>query len=291
MKKSINFIWKTAGLLVFSLFLTLFSGCASTDIKKNAVSDLAEKITGKWILTEADGKPVPTNAKIVHTFESATEGYISSYNLDFTENYKKWNDRVPCYLEISGNIITMTGQLDKGITFEAEVDVKSITATEMISDLKYSVYNQSELLFVREQSVVSKKLPVDYAGEILGCWEGCSTGEHSEYDDEKKHRWQYNSDGTYIYYSRNLRGEWTDFENEYAFYAIDGNLLCMRWKNPGKNEKEHREWWEISSIENNEMKWTGLRMRSDGTTGRTSFSMTRTDVSETRTSSQKKPVF
>lgn len=53
-------------------------------------------------------------------------------------------------------------------------------------------------------------------------------------------------------------------------YFVDGNLLCMCWINNGI---EYREWWEIASIENNVMSWTGLRKKEDGTTYIASFSM------------------
>ena len=60
-----------------------------------------------------------------------------------------------------------------------------------------------------------------------------------------------------------------------ALYFVDGTLLCTRWRNTGDNEVEHREWWEIASIENGVMNWTALRQRDDGSTYTTTFSMTK----------------
>jgi hypothetical protein len=54
---------------------------------------------------------------------------------------------------------------------------------------------------------------------------------------------------------------------EFQNYFVDGTLLATRWKNQG--EEELREWWEIASIDGNEMQWTALRAAEGGTVTQT----------------------
>ena len=79
-------------------------------------------------------------------------------------------------------------------------------------------------------------------------------------------------DGTFNYF-RKVNGQWQISDDDYADYFVAGNLLCTRWKNAGAGNEEHREWWEIESIENGVMKWKALRQREDGTTYTATFQM------------------
>jgi hypothetical protein len=116
-----------------------------------------------------------------------------------------------------------------------------------------------------------------FSADIIGMWEGHSTGEEgSEFDDGENHRWEYMLDGTFNYFHKN--DLWQISDDEYADYFVAGNLLCTRWKNAGEGNEEHREWWEIESIENGVMKWKALRQKEDGTTYTATFEMKKVDV-------------
>ncbi len=119
------------------------------------------------------------------------------------------------------------------------------------------------------------RVNADYTTAIHGMWQGHVTSEMgSEFDDGEEHRWEYLANGTFRYYHK-VDGTWQLSNDEYAKYFVDGNLLCTRWKNTGENTIEHREWWEISSIDNNTMTWTALREGENGTTYTATFSMTK----------------
>lgn len=47
-------------------------------------------------------------------------------------------------------------------------------------------------------------------------------------------------------------------------FFVDGNLLCTRWQ--AADEPMDYEWWEIGSVNDNDMQWTALRQNADGTT-------------------------
>ena len=72
-----------------------------------------------------------------------------------------------------------------------------------------------------------------------------------------------------------MDGQWQLSDDVLHDYFVDGTLLCTRWKNAGEGQEEHREWWEIESINDGVMKWKALRQREDGTTYTATFEMTK----------------
>ena len=131
-----------------------------------------------------------------------------------------------------------------------------------------------KLLLATGQLTEGGEYDVDYSAEIIGMWEGRMTSEQSVYGDVEDHRWEYMTDGSFNYF-RKVDGQWQISDDDYADYFVDGNLLCTRWKNEGAGNEEHREWWEIESIENGVMKWKALRQKEDGTTYTATFEMTK----------------
>ena len=72
---------------------------------------------------------------------------------------------------------------------------------------------------------------------------------------------EYKDDGTYVFYEKN-GDEWVATDDTLNVYYVSGNLLCNRWVNNGK---ENRETWEIA-INGDTMSLTALRMGDDGKT-------------------------
>lgn len=256
---------KLFALLV--LAAVVFAGC-SKDSDNNAA--IGDNIIGKWIKADVNGQPASTNEKVVFTFVSLTEAYRSGSFTNLPGNDAIWSDSFKMNVAIDGNKITLTGAVDEHTTAVVEFDVSSIGATEFTATLKVTATVDGNVVFSMEESDRFVKLTEDYSQAVLGIWEGHVTSEQSEYDDNLEHRWQYNNDGTYIYYNQDGDNWIPNPTNTLNEYFVDGNLLCMRWINNGT---EYREWWEIASIENNVMSWTALRKRADGTTYTASFSM------------------
>jgi hypothetical protein len=127
---------------------------------------------------------------------------------------------------------------------------------------------------LRERKV---RVTHDYSEDIIGTWEGRLTSDQDAYSDNQLHRWEYKTDGTFVYYRQNNNGEWVADVNTLSEYFVDGPLLCSRWKNVG-DTTEKRESWEIASIKNGKMEWTALRQNDDGSTYTAKFSMTRVDT-------------
>lgn len=242
----------------------------------NESDDISQQIIGKWMLSKMDGNAVPTNAKVVYTFESTTNGYISASRADYNADMTRWTDHAPSAITVDGKKISMKGDLNKTTSFEAEIEVKTINSSETETDSKYTVYHNGAPLYVSEGTAVWAKVTKDFGADILGVWEGHVTNnEGSEFDDGELHRWEYFADGTYIYYHLDADSNWVAQASELSEYFVDGTLLCTRWKNSGEGEVENREWWEIASITGGVMKWTALRQRDDGTTYTATFQMTK----------------
>ena len=257
--------------MVLALVAMLFSSCDREDIDNTNFDNLDKKIAGKWMIAQFDGRTIPTNEKMVYTFLSGTKGYFTTSRVDFTDSQKKWNNRVPCDVTISGNKITMNGELNASISMEAELTMKAIIEDEMLTDSKYKVYSHGELISGDNAGTIFwTRVLSDYHDDILGTWEGVNK---DLYGDGELHRWQYNYDGTYNYYRKNANGEWVADVNTMSEYIVDGTLLCTRWVNNDGIEK--REWWEIASIKNDIMTWYALRERKDGSTYYTILRMKR----------------
>ena len=73
MKKLIQ--WVLAATLICGA--SVFTACTSDNSDNPTGSSLAEKIQGKWMVAETNGKPVVTNSKQVLTYVSDTKLYYS----------------------------------------------------------------------------------------------------------------------------------------------------------------------------------------------------------------------
>ena len=242
------------------------------------IDGLAEKLVGKWMLADINGKPAPTNNKFVVTFTSAGRGYKSASLSEYADTELKplWSDRQEFDYAIADNVVTMTSKIDDHLTVVDELTVASISDAVTNGILKIKWIIDGTVVKSVEETVRTLKVTDDYSQTALGLWEGRVTSEQSEYDDGEEHRWELKADGTYTYYSRTGDGQWVDNVNSSAAYFIAGPLLCMRWKNFG-DETEYREWWEIESIQDGVMKWKALRQREDGSTYTATFQMTKVE--------------
>ena len=277
MKKYLN--WMLAAILICGA--SVFTSCSSNDdnsvVPAEPDLNVAEKIIGKWMVTERDGEPALTNEKTVVTFLSATKAYQSVSRVNYDETVPKWRAKEECDMTIDGNTVTLlshSSNIDKVFT----LNIKSIDDNNMSCNFKIVVMKDGEVYNTVEDTRIYRRVTADYSADIIGMWEGHSTGEEgSEFDDGENHRWEYMTDGSFNYF-RKVDGQWQISGDDYADYFVDGNLLCTRWKNAGPGNEEHREWWEIESIEGGVMKWKALRQNADGTTYTATFEMKKVDV-------------
>ena len=254
---------------------SVFTSCTASDNPaQSAEPDLnvAEKIIGKWITAESDGKAIPTNDKVFYDFVSTTKAYVS---LSFQERkWAPWNDREEALVDIVGNHVTLTQSRGAGKTVVVELDVQVLTNSTMVAKRTVTLRQDGGLVSSEKDIIRCEKLDVDYSADIIGMWEGRMTSEQSVYGDVEDHRWEYMTDGTFNFF-RKVDDQWQISDDDFSDYFVAGNLLCTRWKNAGEGNEENREWWEIESIENGVMKWKALRQKEDGSTYTATFEMTK----------------
>lgn len=256
---------------MFTPITVSFKMVINVTVKANPIDNLAQKLQGKWMLSETEEVPMLTNNKLVLTFLSASKA-VSSCSKDGV-----WSPRLEHSVEIDGNTVIITSHPEEGVSFINRLYVGSITATEMDASWQRTVIRDGKVTEVtKPQYVTSKKVDANFSQSILGLWEGQMISGQSPYDDGKKHRWEYKSNGTFVYYSQGADQQWVPQASNLHEYFVDGNLLCTRWKLAG-DEAENREWWEIASLENGTMIWTALRMKADGSTYTESFKMTKVE--------------
>jgi hypothetical protein len=222
---------------------------------------------------EMDGRSMLTNEKIVITFVSPTKAYASTSRNSRPELDSSWIEYTETDVVIDGNKVTLTGQRDEHSTVVMELTINDINTQEFTAVVKGMVLFDGKEMLPYENSVRYSKITADYSAAIVGTWQGRCTSEGSVFDDGQEHRWQYNADGTYVYYVKDS-DNWVPYaDNTLNQYFVDGTLLCTRWVDNGV---ENREWWEIT-IASNKMNWTALRQNADGTTFTATFEMERVE--------------
>jgi len=268
MQKILNYLLMAATVCGISLAA---ASCSSND-DNPATPDLklSEKIIGKWIVADRDGKPALTDEKTVLTFLSDTKATVSLSKSNYSETRSRWMAYHEYDAKIDGNKITLTGQRGTNGYIFNEYTVSSITDNEIVSSYNRKNISDGQVIGGQEeQQRRYVRVTVDYKAAVIGTWEGRCTSEGSVFDDGQEHRWQYNADGTYVYYVKD-GDDWVPYAtNTLNEYFVDGNLLCTRWIDLGQ---ENREWWEIT-IDGDKMNWTALRQNADGTTFTATFEM------------------
>ena len=247
---------------------TTFTSCTNDDNPATPDLGVKEKIIGKWIVADKNGKPLSSNEKTVYTFVSATKATVSTSINTHPEVGTHWNDRLDADVTIDDNKISLTDHPDETTTVVEEYIVTDISGTEFTANHKV-VVTKDGIVVDNDNHVLRLVKTIDYRDAIVGTWEGRCTSEGSVFDDGQEHRWEYKADGTYVYYVKD-GNNWVPYAtNTLNEYFVDGNLLCTRWIDNGV---ENREWWEIT-IAADHMNWTALRENEDGTTFTATFEM------------------
>ena len=246
------------------------ASCSSND-DNPATPDLnvAQKIIGKWMVSERGGQPALTNEKMVINFVSTTKAYVSASLGSRPEVGTHWIEKQEVAVAIDGNKMTVTMHPDEHTTTVEEYNVTAISNNELNANLKITITVDGNQVMNDVNTVCFTKVTTDFSADIIGTWEGRCTSEGSVFDDGQEHRWEYKADGTYVYYVKD-GNNWVPYAtNTLNEYFVDGTLLCTRWIDNGV---ENREWWEIT-ITDGKMNWTALRQNADGTTFTATFEM------------------
>lgn len=236
----------------------LLAGC-----NKDKVTNIDEKIIGKWITADINGQPLPTNQKMVVNFVSNTKAFVSASRNSNQETATQWLDHKEANVVIDGNKVTLTSRPDEQTTMVEEFDITAITASEFTANHKITVTENGTVVLSNEGVIRMVKVNTDDSQAILGVWE-CLELTGGETFNDANARLEFFADGNYNYYRKNSAGVWELVSRETNNYFVDGNFMATRWK--AADEPMNYEWWEISDLSDNQMQWTALRQNPDGTT-------------------------
>ena len=260
MKKLLNLV--LAAILICGA--TLFTACTNEDNPATPDLNVAEKILGKWIMTDKNGQPIPTSERLVYTFVSTTKALVSASLNSRPEVGSHWSGQLEADVAISGNNVTVSMNLDEHTTSVHNYTITAIDANEFTASDIVTITIDGNVIHTAENVFRFTKVTADYRETVLGLWE-CTGLSGGETFNDANARLEFLSDGTYRYYRKNDAGQWQAVTTrDFQDYFVDGTLLATRWKNQG--EDELREWWEIESLSGNEMVWTALRQNPDGST-------------------------
>ena len=223
--------------------------------------NVAEKIMGKWVFSDKEGRDVPTNEKMVFTFVSPTKAYVSG---SFDQRKATWMDHVEADVKINGNKVTLTFHPNENNTSVHELTVTAINGNRFSAVQKITVTVDGNVIISDEFSCRFDKVNADYSESILGLWE-CQGISGAETYNDANGRLEFLADGTYRFYRFNDNGQWEMVTTrEYQDYFVDGTQVATRWKD--EEEEELREWWVITTLADNNMIWTALRQEENGAT-------------------------
>ena len=102
-------------LTACSVTINLDDTSASGDETKKAMAaevtqeEVEKLIIGKWITSEIDGQPAPTNLKSIYDIVSNTQAFSS---VSHTDNIAPWKDHVERRVDIDGNTVTISALPD-----------------------------------------------------------------------------------------------------------------------------------------------------------------------------------
>lgn len=228
----------------------LFFSC-----KKEAETNYAAQIVGKWVNTQVNNEAVLTDASFAFEFRSDNvQHYATGYILD--ENNKTWLENSDYTYSVNGNMIIIDGTNKFGNRFHMEFEILLVDP----QTLSYSVskFMIDNVEYPDPKTYTSKKVTADLSPQFVGTWYGKSTTPGSP--DVGYHYWEYFTNGHYNYYYQDDLGNWLNKPDNEGVYFLYGDLMASNYTNDlisGEKGKAY-ECWNFS-IEGDTMFWTGLR--------------------------------
>ena len=187
----------------------LLLGMSACTTEDNPVPDtsISEKLLGKWMISELENQPCPTNLKAVITFLSATEAYGSLSDF-YSES---WNSHASATVVIDGTKVSLTANENEHIKHVTNVDISSITGTDMWLSSDWRVYEDGkEIIHETYDNEHYERITKDYEKDIIGTWEGKVTSTEDDHTDGELHRWEY----------KTVRKFWIIIDNSNNFFTM-----------------------------------------------------------------------
>lgn len=217
----------------------------------NESEQSTDSICGLWILEEIDNAEVLTDELFVLEFYDTGKELYAALET-FGETDHRWAEGSFDYT-FSNEIIHVTGKNSRGEASDITMKVESL-------DDSYLTYTCDGTRYKL------RKAENKYTQSIVGLWEGknVTPGIDETAKEAELHRWEYDEDGTYVYYYKDSEsGEWIEKDDD-CQYFIYGDLLASNWNDDYNIEISGRysECWIIEIKEeggSTVMNWEGHR--------------------------------
>lgn len=236
-------------LFLYIMSVILLASCSP---KENIVKD---NLPGMWILEEVNGLDAFTNERSVCIFAGGKQTFAMGYTI--SENNKKWMESIYPY-QITGNKLLLQGTDVVNVTWDLQLNVKSISNDELLYTVDKKIVNGSP---EKDKNLYLYEKPDEnYDSSIIGLWEGKNVTPGISPQDAPLRRWEYFPDGTYKYYVTDAQGNWITKEDNNGTYKLYGDLLTCNWSNDEISGIKGTmfECWEIS-VDGDSMEWDALR--------------------------------
>lgn len=239
------YIMKKTYLLLVSLLCISLSGCEKDDCGCDKLD-----IMGNWVVDRADGVDLKTNDLIVYKINS-NDRMKECFRDSVSEQSVGWTEGDLQYA-LGGDLLQIYSPQSM---WRFDLRISNLSQHAMEWKIEKGEHNGE----VTHPSILYhlRRLSDDYTRSLVGLWEGaCITqGELQEV-----HRWEYFSNGTYLYYSKNEQGEWPDQTDKNGTYVLTGDVLVTSWhsmSSAGEMLAKCEVW--IMAIDHEKMSWRATR--------------------------------
>jgi hypothetical protein len=208
--------------------------------KSAIISNLAERIIGKWEVYEVNGEVAITNSIQVLTYDAdGTVHYTPSVSAMMDLGI--WSHHLKGAYTINGNVSAQQVTFEN-ILFTQQMNVQDINENHLYATTNTETFVDGKSHRVTEGLKEYKvKVTEDFSEYLIGLWEGCYIDQELNSDKDVSCRLAFKADGTFEFYRQNDQNEWVAGISM-GEYFTDGEMLYMRWKNVGDDKMRYDSW-------------------------------------------------
>ena len=153
--------WVMAAILICGV--TTFTSCTNEDNPVTPDLNVAEKIIGKWIMTDKNGQPITTSGRLVYTFVSTTKALVSVSLNSRPEVGSHWSGQLEADVSISGNNVTFSMNLDEHTTSVHNYTITAIDANEFTASDIVTITIDGNVILTAENVFRFTKVTADFS--------------------------------------------------------------------------------------------------------------------------------
>lgn len=238
-------VMKKAYFYLLALLCISLSGCEKDDCGCDKLD-----IMGDWVVDKVDGTDLKTNDVIVYKINSHDK-MVECFRDSLNEQSVDW--------KVGDLQYALSGDLLQIYSPESMwgFDIRVLNSSQYAMEWKMEKGEHNGEITHPSILYHLRRLSDDYMGVFVGLWEGYCT---TPCESQEVHRWEYFSNGTYLYYSKDAQGEWPEQTDKSGTYVLNGDVLATSWHgmNAAGEIIPKCEVWVIT-IDKGKMSWRATR--------------------------------